>query len=187
MTVSAAARTVPVEVGRLSVPERLWPALRSDHAGETGAVFIYRGIVSVSRNVEVRAFALKHLATEQTHLSLMEQLVPPKRRSRLIWLWRVAGWLTGALPALFGPPAVFRTVEAVETFVDRHYCEQIDSLSGDDRYRGLHALLEQCRLDEVAHRDDAAGRLGPPGLIGRLWCYLVDKGSRLGVAAASRV
>jgi demethoxyubiquinone hydroxylase (CLK1/Coq7/Cat5 family) len=36
-------------------------------------------------------------------------------------LWRVAGWLTGALPALFGRAAVLRTIDAVETFVEGHY------------------------------------------------------------------
>ena len=97
------------------------PALRSDHAGETGAVYIYRGILAVTRAPEVRAFARHHLATEQRHLEMMTQLLPREQHSRLLPLWRVAGWLTGMLPALFGPLAVYRTIDAVESFVDRHY------------------------------------------------------------------
>ena len=165
----------------------MWPALRSDHAGETGAVFIYRGIVRVSRDPEVRAFAREHLATELSHLAIMEGLVPPRRRSRVIVLWRVAGWLTGALPALFGAPAVFRTIEAVETFVDRHYATQVAALAGDEGHTELRDLLERCRLDEVAHRDDAGRRIGDPGPIGRIWSRLVGQGSRAGVAIAYRL
>ena len=45
------------------------------------------------------------------------------------------GWLTGALPALFGRKAIFATIEAVETFVDHHYAQQIARL-GNSRGRG---------------------------------------------------
>lgn len=171
----------------IAVPDFLWPELRSDHAGETGAVMIYRGILAVARDIEVRRFASEHLATEREHLQLMEALVPQVRRSRLLGVWRLAGWMTGALPALFGPRAVFRTIEAVETFVDRHYAAQTSALAGQDAYRALYDLLEQCRLDEVGHRDDAQRRLGPPGAIGRAWAAIVGHGSRVGVVLAARL
>ena len=82
-----------------AVPADLMPELRTDHAGETGAVMIYRGILAVSRDPAVRAFAHHHQATEQQHLELIEALQPTVRRSRLLPLWRLSGWLTGALPA----------------------------------------------------------------------------------------
>ncbi len=168
------------------LPRDLLPALRSDHAGETGAVEIYRGILAVTRNPGLREFARGHLASEQRHLEWMNRLLPPQQRSRLLPLWRVAGWITGALPALFGARAVYRTVDAVETFVDLHYSEQIDRLriSGEDA--DLCALLEACRADEIEHREDARSRLGRPGFIGRGWTALVGAGSGVGVYFASR-
>ena len=39
--------------------------LRSDQAGETGAVWIYRGLLAVSRDAGVREFAQRHLVTEK--------------------------------------------------------------------------------------------------------------------------
>lgn len=171
----------------MAVPASLWPALRSDHAGETGAVFIYRGVLSVTRDDRVLCFARQHLATERHHLALIEDIVPPHRRSRLLSIWKLAGWLTGALPALFGPVAVFRTIQAVETFVDEHYRNQVEVLADDPRYEQLRELLEGCRLDEVAHRDDAAKRLPEPRRIGKIWSSMVDQGSRIGVALASRI
>ncbi len=172
-----------------TLPLWLQRELRSDHAGESGAVEIYRGILAVSRQDEVRAFATEHLRTETRHLRLMDELVPPEQRSRLTWLWRLAGWVTGALPALFGSRAVFRTIEAVETFVDGHYEGQIRALEAEgDRYSELAATLAACRDDEIHHRDDAGQRAGgAPGPAGRLWSWLVNSGSHAGVALAKRV
>ena len=171
----------------VAVPEWLWPELQSDHAGEAGAVEIYRGIRAVSRDPDVQRFAERHAATERRHLRLIEEVVPRARRSRLLPLWRLAGWLTGALPALFGPRAVYRTIAAVETFVDGHYAAQTHQLAGLAPYRELHDLLESCRLDEVAHRDDAAQRTsGRPSLVARIWHRLVGAGSVAGVALAKR-
>ncbi len=182
---SALAEPLRRSTRQVAVPDRLWPALRSDHAGETGAVYIYRGILGVARDRAVRDFAHTHLQTERRHLALMADLVPPQRRSRLLPVWRIAGWLTGALPAVFGPAAVFRTIVAVETFVDAHYRAQIDGLT-DPAHAALSDILETCRRDEVAHRDDAAARLGAPGPLGGAWTAIVGHGSRLGVALAAR-
>ena len=99
-------------------PDWLTAELRSDHAGEFGAVRIYRGILAVTRDPALRAFAERHGETEQSHLDLIETLLPVAQRSRLLPLWRLAAWLTGALPALFGTGAVYATIDAVETFVD---------------------------------------------------------------------
>ncbi|MBC7446006.1 MAG: demethoxyubiquinone hydroxylase family protein, partial [Polaromonas sp.] len=46
------------------LPAGLVADLRSDHAGETGAVWIYRGMLCVTRDAAVRTFATHHLATE---------------------------------------------------------------------------------------------------------------------------
>jgi ubiquinone biosynthesis monooxygenase Coq7 len=178
------------------LPPALCRALRTDHAGETGAVMIYRGILAVTRDAQLRDFAAHHLATEQRHLGLIAQVVPPRWRSRLLPLWRLSGWLAGALPACVGPRAVYATIQAVETFVDRHYAVQVtavdalldgpagDGLHPDTRraLQALRALLETCRLDEVAHRDEAAARWdGRTGMLLAAWQALVGRGSALAV------
>jgi len=50
------AQSVPnaANASRHSLPEWLIADLRSDHAGEMGAVMIYRGILAVSRDAGVR-------------------------------------------------------------------------------------------------------------------------------------
>ena len=81
----------------------------------------------------------------------------PRHRSRLLPLWRTAGWLTGALPAWVGPRAVYATIEAVATFVDQHYAEQIESINRHD---------PGCK---------------PPSLALRMCPWLVAVGSRVAV------
>ena len=166
--------------------------LRSDHAGETGAVWIYRGILFVSREPRVRTFAEHHLETEMRHLREVEALLRPEDRSRLIGLWRIAGFVTGALPALFGARAVFHTIEAVETFVDAHYQQQIDRLQPLDvltrDLAAVRAVLVECQADEVAHRDEAAhNAASPPGIFARTWCAIVAFGSGAAVSMARKI
>jgi len=159
--------------------------LRSDHAGETGAVCIYQGILAVSRDPRVREFASTHLATEQEHLELISAVIADKKRSIFTPMWRLAGFLTGAIPALFGPSAVFATIDAVETFVDMHYQQQIDRLRAADQQPEIVALLERCREDEIKHRDEARSLITRrPVLVLRVWCWLVGSGSATAVKLA---
>ena len=174
-----------------ALPHWLLADLRSDHAGELGAVMIYQGILFTSKNPTVRDFAAEHLATECKHLAAIETLLAPRHRSRLQWPWRMAGWLIGALPAAINTQWVFATIATVEAFVDEHYTRQIDrlNLTGTDQIpRHIGELLRQCREDEVQHQQDAAGRLSSPLPASlRAWLKIVERGSRTAVVVARRL
>ena len=169
----------------MGMPPWLVRELRSDHAGETGAVAIYQGILAVSRDPAVLNFAQHHLTIERDHLELMDKLLPYAKRSKFLLLWRVAGFLTGYLPAIFGSSYVFRTVEAVEEFVDVHYSAQIDRLKLERTHGEIRLKLEICRNDERRHRDEARQRVsGSTGIIISFWVALVTLGSRIAVTIA---
>lgn len=184
----------PLPLPSLSLPlpmsVHLERELRSDHAGETGAVSIYQGISAVAqwrKDAELMAFAAQHGQTEAEHLRLVEAWLPAPRRSRLLGPWRLAGWLTGALPALLGRRAVYGTIAAVETFVDQHYQQQIDHIHQFGGPEGLLPLLVRCQADELHHRDEAAALAGerlPMWL--RAWCAVVGMGSAFAVVLARR-
>ncbi len=163
--------------------------LRTDHAGETGAVCLYQGVLRFAREPSLRSFALRHLATERAHLQRIEAWLPATDRSRLLPVWRRAGWLTGALPALLGPRAVYGTIEAVERFVDEHYETQIRRLALQPDLHELRQALLDCQADEVAHREEAAAARGArePGWLLRAWAWLVDAGSRAAVAVCRHI
>lgn len=134
------------------------------------------------------AFAHMHGTTEAQHLALVEAWLPVTLRSALLGPWRLAGWLTGALPALFGPHAVYATIEAVETFVDRHYQQQIDHINQHGGPEGLLEILVKCQLDEQHHRDEAAALAGfSRHWLLKAWCSVVGFGSEAAVVLARRV
>ncbi len=84
--------------------------LRSDHAGEWGAVKIYEGVewaanVRLSYDSDAQAllrlidFSRRHRESESSHLMLLSQMLPPQHRTRLLPLWTAAGFLLGAVRA----------------------------------------------------------------------------------------
>ena len=175
------------------LPATMVGDIRSDQAGETGAVWIYLGILAVTRDAQVRVFAREHLRTERQHLVAMNALLPIFRRSKLLIFWRIAGFLTGAIPSVFGPRAVFATIEAVERFVESHYQGQITQLSGLLGHDALRSLLIDCQTDEREHRLDAMKRGAqgmdlprslPMPMPIRMWCRLVGSGSEFAVKLA---
>ena len=172
-----------------ALPASVLADLRTDHAGETGAVFIYLGILHFTRNQALRVFAEHHLATEQSHLRHIESWLPKAQYSYLLPLWRLAGFLTGALPALVGPRAVYVTIQAVETFVNQHYDDQVRTLESKPALVKLRQVLLECQNDEVAHRDQAAAALGQEkiGLLLRFWSVLVGAGSQAAVAVCRHI
>ena len=162
--------------------------LRSDHAGETGAVYIYKGIIAVAKlrkDQELISFAKHHGVTEAEHLQLIESILEPKYRSRLLRPWSLAGWLTGAIPALFGRNSVYATIASVETFVEQHYQQQIDYLQKNGGYDELLRLLIRCQADEINHKNEASSKvLFPMPFILKIWCALVGSGSAVAVLLA---
>jgi len=165
----------------MSIKRYINRELRSDHAGEVGAVQIYQGIKAVARlrgDMELVQFAETHGVVEKEHLKMMEELVPVPQRSKLQVPWRIAGWLTGAIPALFGRNTVYATIQAVETFVDEHYQQQIDKLSPYPVFNTLVGTLKKCQADEVHHKNDAGSRVVSTNAVLKLWVKLINIGSR---------
>lgn len=161
--------------------------LRGDHAGETGAVWIYRGILALRRKPSaIRDFSMRHRQCEEKHLALMETLLGERHRSRLLPLWRVAGFLTGAIPALFGDRWVYVMINAVENFVEEHYVRQITQLHDYGMYRHA-ALLEGCMRDEIMHGIEAGQHIGERSRLDNLVHRLVGCGSEFAVNMAKKV
>ena len=189
-------------------PQWLRLELVSDHAGETGAVEIYRGAIhglrlrNFSKKVAppVFEFLCHHQGAETRHLELMNEIVPKQSRSSLLPLWVVSGYTLGFIPAFFGGQrAVYWTIFAVETFVEEHYQAQIFRLKEEGNlFPDLTQTLEECCADEVAHKLDAGNALLHDGAIlceelplmisaaplVRAWCAIIDRGSRAAVAVS---
>jgi ubiquinone biosynthesis monooxygenase Coq7 len=145
--------------GQGAVRRRLSEILRVDHAGELGAVHIYRGqraVFGAAPDRERTAETLAEMeAHEQVHLDRFDKLLNQHqvRPTLMAPLWRVAGFALGAGTALLGEKAAHACTEAVENVIEQHYAGQIRELSTRDPE--LAAELTQFRDDELAHRDRA--------------------------------
>ena len=162
--------------------------MRSNHAGETGAVWIYLGASCVFWSKKVREMAAEHLKTELHHLIVMEHIVAKHRRSNLIFLWKIMAFGLGFLPSIFGYRAFCITIKAVETFVEKHYNHQIEYLKTTNNNQDLLAVLQKCCAEEVHHKQDAYERIEHQkiGIIGRFWLKIIGSGSNLAVKAAKK-
>jgi ubiquinone biosynthesis monooxygenase Coq7 len=149
----------PMRPGRGAVRRRLGEILRVDHAGELGAVHIYRGQRAVFAEAPGRERMTETLADmeahEQVHLARFDRLLTDHqvRPTLLAPLWRAAGFALGASTALLGEKAAHACTEAVENVIEEHYAGQIAEL--ETREPALAAELSQFRDDELAHRDTA--------------------------------
>ena len=133
--------------------------LRVDHAGELGAVHIYRGQKAVfghARGGETMAADMaEHEAGEQVHLSAFDAILTDRgvRPTVFTPLWRMAGFALGAGTALMGEKAAHACTEAVESVIEAHYAEQIAEVSESEPE--LAAELARFRDDELEHRAHA--------------------------------
>ena len=163
-----------------TLPKKLRKDLRSDHAGETGAVMIYNGILAVSRDPALRSFASTHLETEQKHLELFDSWLSKEDKSRLLLLWRVSGFLLGAFGALISKRLTYYTIQIVEQFVVEHYESQILTAPRD-----LQEILLNLQAEEKEHQLEAISLQGDSqNQVHKFWGLIVDAGSRLAVNVA---
>ena len=169
------------------IPNVIIPDLRTDHAGETGAVFIYKGILLVSKDKEILDFAENHLLTEKKHLELLEKILPDNEKSKLLFLWKFLGLLTGLIPALIGKKFIYATIFFVESFVEKHYDEQIVKLRKKKKSMELVQLLETLKNDEISHKEDSLKRFGKLSFLLRIWGYIVEIGSKTAVSISYKI
>ena len=132
--------------------------IRVDHAGEHGAVQIYRGQLAVLGHTATGT-TIKHMHDqEQAHLARFDQLIAEHgvRPTALAPVWSVAGYALGAVTALMGEKAAMACTAAVEEVIDEHYARQAASLEKDGAANAeLKETIEQFRADEIAHRETA--------------------------------
>jgi len=163
---------------KLNLPRVLIADLRSDHAGQSGAVEIYRGITLHARHPEQLAFAKAHLATEQKHLNFFSQWLPTKHHSRLLPMWRWAGRSIGMFAGWLGPQYTYYTIDACETFVRRLFDRQIKRLSQIPKTESLQKILSDFQFEEISHRDEARDLQDQiPGVTIRAWQAFVRFGA----------
>ena len=184
-------KPAPARPGLGAAQSRLGEILRVDHAGELGAVHIYRGqraVFSRARDKQRITGKLAQMeAHEAVHLAAFDKLLTEHRvRPTLMApLWRMAGFALGAGTALMGEKAAHACTAAVETVIEEHYAAQIAEVA--EQRPALAADLTRFRNDELAHRDEAIaeGALETPGY--PLLAGLIRAGCRAAIKISERI
>lgn len=176
---------------RVSTPDYAPPAwlvaeLRAAHAGEAGSAALCRGILAVARDTAMIDGARRQCRAADDHRDMLESMLPPGARSRLLPLCGGFAWLAGALPALISAGAARATRGAAAGAVERCYRAQIERLlQGMGTLSVLGATLEHCREETAAC--GAASDAGAAGLASRGWAGLVGSSTAAAMALARRV
>lgn len=167
--------------------------IRVDHAGEYGAVRIYEGQLAVFKHLPHKrdtADALSRMAKdEEVHLARFDKIVNERgvRPTALNPIWHVAGFALGAATALMGEKAAHACTEAVETVIDEHYAAQVKRLDAmGDTERPLRDTIEQFRLEELQHRDEAIEKGAKEALAYPLLSGVIKSACRLAIKLSEK-
>ncbi len=144
--------------------------LKVNHAGEFGAIRIYRAQLLVARLcypeiVDELAGILRH---EERHLAGFREAMPPRgtRPCRAMALWGLGGYSLGLMTALLGRRRVWTCTAVVEATVHRHLGDQMAFLAGrDDTLRDLIAEISN---EELSHLGRARFQAPAPDGLDRL-------------------
>lgn len=176
------------KASNVSIPKSMIGWMRSNHAGETGAVWIYIGAKCVFWNRDIQKMSKEHYKTEKNHLIIMNYLLKNKNKSKLLLLWRFLGFSLGFVSALLGYRFFCVTIQSVETFVEHHYQEQIEYLYKHSISFDLLKVLEICCAEEVEHQNDAESKKGKiNNFIENYWSRIVGSGSGFAVSVSKLI
>lgn len=170
---------------------RLAEILRVDHAGEYGAVQIYRGQAAVFRAAPGRSETARVIddmaAGEARHLKTFDRLLTERRvrPTLLAPLWNAAGFGLGAATALLGERAAMACTAAVEEVIERHYANQAREIAEVEP--ALAATLTEFRDDELGHKStaEAHGVDDGPGLA--LMKAVIRAGCRVAIRLSEKI
>ena len=146
-------------IARLSHGETLGDrVLKVNHAGEHGAVNIYRGqrLACWWRDAELRSALEEFRSHEEAHRANFanELARRGRRRCRSYSLCGIGGFGLGFVTGLCGRASIAATTVAVERVVLRHLDQQLTALRGVDA--AAVTAIEVILDDERAHHDKAA-------------------------------
>jgi ubiquinone biosynthesis monooxygenase Coq7 len=167
---ASTVRSVPAEhqpdaVLSVSEKTRAVGLMRVNHVGEVCAQALYQGQALTCRSSTVRQ-TLAHAASEETeHLAWTERRIQELggRKSLLNPLWYVGALSMGLLAGKFGDAWSLGFLAETERQVEAHLDSHLGKLPVSDLKS--RAIVEQMRLDEIAHAETAVrlgGRELPP-------------------------
>lgn len=162
--------------------------LRVNHAGEHGAMAIYRAQIAQLGNTrpELSKWLNETLGHEIQHkeafrAAMEERSVTP---CGALAVWSIGGSVLGRSMALLGPYGVMICTAAVERTVHRHLQDQVAFLSGYDD--GLADLIREIQKEENDHLRYAEAHHNTDGLLAKALSSFVEGATALLIMASTQ-
>jgi 3-demethoxyubiquinol 3-hydroxylase len=150
--------------------------LKVNHAGEYGAIRIYRAQAWVARKLypDVVGFLEETLRHEIQHCSLFLNAMRQRsaRPCRIMSLWGNGGLVLGFLTALLGRQGIWICTAAVEAAVHRHLDDQLFYLRGSDAE--LYSLIHCIQQEELTHLNFARERIANDAMLARVMTSFIS-------------
>lgn len=127
--------------------------LKVNHAGEYGAIRIYRAQLFVAQHfyTSLVPFLSEAIKDEESHCRQFLAAMPARhaRPCHAMFLWGFGGTILGLLTAAFGKNSIMVCTKAVEQTVHRHLEDQLNFLHSRDHE--LHAIITDIQIEENNH------------------------------------
>ena len=185
------SRRTPPMPGESALQRLTDEMIRVDHAGEYGAVQIYRGQRAVFDRIEAKRHAASVIAEmeagEQEHLKTFDRMIAERgvRPTLMAPLWRFAGFGLGAATALMGEKAAHACTAAVEEVIEQHYAAQSETLGESDPE--LREVIDRFRADETAHKHTAIEQGAEEALGYPVLSALIKFGCRTAIRISEKI
>jgi len=135
--------------------------LKVNHAGEHGAIRIYRAQIWVARRryPDVLPFLNETIGHEIEHCRLFRAAMPQRqaRPCRFMGFWSSGGLILGFATALLSRQGIWICTAAIEAAVHRHLDDQLYFVR--ERDPQLHVLIESIKAEELQHLKAAEERI----------------------------
>lgn len=156
--------------------------IRVDHAGEFGAINIYRAQLFVARCFypNIVAKLEEMLSHERQHFSTFDSLLKKRgiRHCYALYFWAFGGTLLGFLTAALGRNAIWVCTSSIETTVLHHLEWQLAFLEQHDKE--VHQAVLSIKSDEEEHRDFGDSN-GHRSLVHKPIFWVVSKTTELAI------
>lgn len=140
--------------GKIDTPKKI---LKVNHAGEFGAINIYKSQIFLSKIFMKDLVPLleSFLEDEKRHMALFWEEIIRRNgiKCKSYWLCGIGGYVMGLISALLGRKGVMACTWAVESVVVNHLNHQLLFLKQEhdlEAYNAVHSILD----DEVNHREE---------------------------------
>ena len=86
-----------------------------------------------------------------------------------------------------GKRFIYATIYHVESFVEKHYQEQIDILSKKNSQIKLKKMITELMNDEISHKEESLINVSKLSFVHKIWGTIVTIGSQLAVGISKKI